>query len=67
MQQALDLLIRVNGEAAQVEGVMESARAYHDRVVPAMEALRAPADELEMIVDKDLWPFPSYGDLIFEV
>ena len=43
------------------------AHAYHEKVVPAMEALRAPADKLEMIVDKDLWPFPSYGDLIFEV
>ena len=37
------------------------AHAYHEKVVPAMEALRAPADKLEMIVDKDLWPFPSYG------
>lgn len=45
----------------------EQAYAYHEKVVPAMDALRAPADRLEMIVDKDLWPFPSYGDLIFEV
>lgn len=44
----------------------EQAHAYHEKVVPAMDALRAPADRLEMIVDKDLWPFPSYGDLIFE-
>lgn len=46
---------------------VEQAHAYHEKVVPAMDALRAPADRLEMIVDKDLWPFPSYGDLIFEV
>ena len=39
----------------------------HDAVMPAMEALRIPVDKLEMIVDKDLWPMPSYGDLIFEV
>lgn len=45
----------------------EQAHAYREQVVPAMEALRTPADKLEMIVDKDLWPFPSYGDLIFEV
>ena len=31
------------------------------------EALRCPVDQLEMLVDKDLWPMPSYGDLIFEV
>ena len=38
-----------------------------DKIVPAMEALREPVDELEMIVDKDMWPMPSYGDLVFEV
>lgn len=38
-----------------------------EEIVPAMEALRAPVDELEMIVDKEMWPMPSYGDLVFEV
>ena len=33
----------------------------------AEEALREPVDELEMIVDKEMWPMPSYGDLVFEV
>ncbi len=37
------------------------------KIVPAMEALRKPVDGLEMIVDKDMWPMPSYGDMIFEV
>ena len=36
-------------------------------VFPAMEELRRPVDELEMIVDKEAWPMPSYGDLLFEV
>ena len=45
----------------------DQARFYHFYVVPAMEALRAPVDKLEMIVDKEAWPMPSYGDLIFEV
>ena len=36
-------------------------------LVPAMEKLREPVDRLEMIVDKDMWPMPSYGDMIFEV
>ena len=43
------------------------AEFYHDQVVPAMEALREPVDELEMLVDKEMWPMPSYGDLLFEV
>ena len=41
--------------------------SYLHEVCPAMAALRKPADELEMLVDKELWPFPSYGDLVFEV
>ena len=52
-------------------GAMEEGRAqavyYHDEVKEAMDELRAPVDKLEMLVDKDLWPMPSYGDLIFEV
>ena len=40
---------------------------YRDVVVTAMEELRAPVDKLEMLVDKEAWPMPSYGDLIFEV
>ena len=43
------------------------AVAYRDEVKVAMDELRAPIDKLEMIVDKDIWPMPSYGDLIFEV
>ena len=43
------------------------AEYYYTDVMTAMEGLRTPIDELEMIVDKDVWPMPSYGDLIFEV
>lgn len=45
----------------------EQARYFHDTVMPAMSELRTPVDQLEMIVDKEMWPMPSYGDLIFEV
>ena len=40
---------------------------YRDNVVPAMEALRKPVDAAEMILDKDMWPVPSYADLMFEI
>ncbi len=46
---------------------MENAPTLHDEIIPAMQALRSPADQLEMIVDKEYWPIPSYGDMIFEV
>ena len=38
-----------------------------DVVHTAMDDLRTPVDELEMMVDKKVWPVPTYGDLIFEV
>ena len=40
---------------------------YRDNVVPAMEALRRPVDAAEMILDKEMWPVPSYADLMFEI
>ena len=45
----------------------ERAFYFKDHVVPAMAALREPADRLEKIVDKDFWPLPSYAELMFEV
>lgn len=60
-------LSELAGQAAAMEEGEAKARFYHFSVVPAMEALRAPVDKLEMIVDKEAWPMPSYGDLIFEV
>ncbi len=66
-KQALSELIRLTDQAAVMKEGEEQARFYHFDVVPAMEALRAPVDRLEMIVDKEAWPMPSYGDLIFEV
>ena len=64
---ALDKLVKVTGEAAAKEEGEVQATYYHTEVVPAMDALRTPVDKLEMIVDKEAWPMPSYGDLIFEV
>ncbi|CVI72527.1 Glutamine synthetase [Clostridiales bacterium CHKCI001] len=64
---ALEELKVQTEQALQIENVEEQARTYHDYVLPAMEALRKPVDELEMIVDKSMWPMPSYGDLLFEV
>ena len=40
---------------------------YREKVFAAMNELRACADELEVITPKELWPFPSYGDLLFSV
>lgn len=66
-RKALTDLIAVTDKAAAKEEGAEQSCFYHTDVVPAMEALRAPVDALEMIVDKEVWPMPSYGDLLFEV
>lgn len=64
---ALKELIRVEATGSSMEEGREQAVYYRDVVKTAMDDLRTPVDKLEMMVDKDIWPMPSYGDLIFEV
>lgn len=64
---ALEKLEIVTYQAVDKQEGKEQAFWFYEEVSPAMEALRKPVDELEMIVAKDMWPMPSYGDLIFEV
>ncbi|MCI7274808.1 MAG: glutamine synthetase III [Cuneatibacter sp.] len=67
MQKAVVTLEKAQEEAFAIPDPKDNAVAYKDEVVPAMDAVRAPADKLEMLVDKDMWPIPTYGDLMFEV
>ena len=60
-------LEKVTETASSMDDDPDKAAYYYETVCPAMEDLRAPIDKLEMIVDKEAWPMPSYGDLIFEV
>lgn len=64
---ALANLQKVTKTASGKEEGKVQAVYYHESVCVAMEKLRAPIDALEMIVDKEVWPMPSYGDLMFEV
>ena len=67
MQAALRRLEAVEKEASAMTDAKAQAFFYKDTVKAAMEELRAPADELEMIVDKKIWPIPTYGELMFEI
>ena len=67
MQDALTKLQQVEAKARKMKPGKEQAFFYKDEVKTAMDALRVPADELEVLVDKKVWPFPTYADLIFEV
>ena len=66
MNTALEKLI-ADQAAGEKECPKCTAVYYHDTIMADMAALRTPADRLEMLVDKDFWPIPTYGDLLFEV
>ena len=66
VQKAVETLEKDVAKAAKLEG-KKQAVYYRDTICVDMVALRTPADALERIVDKELWPFPTYGELIFEV
>ncbi len=66
-KKALNTLKEVEAKASVISDAKERAFYYKDTVKEAMEALRAPIDQLEMIVDSTIWPIPTYGELMFEV
>lgn len=53
--------------AAAISDIEAQATAYKDHVFAAMVQLREPADRLEMMVDEIVWPFPTYGELLFNI
>ena len=54
-------------EALDISDEKKKAFFFHEVITKDMRDLREPADLLETIMDKSLWPFPSYGDLLYEV
>ena len=52
-------------KAAKVADAIKQARLFRDKVIPAMQALRVTADKLETMVDADLWPIPTYAEMLF--
>ena len=65
-EKALSLEQKIR-EAEETPAIPDKAAAFYEKVAPAMEELRAPLDALEKCVDKKLWPFPSYGDILFDL
>ena len=64
---ALAALKEAEAKAGAMSQGKEQAFFYKEVVTECMEALRVPADKLEMLVDKRVWPFPTYADLLFEI
>ena len=54
-------------KAKDAQNAQDEAVNYHQLVLPAMQALRCTADQLETLVAEEYWPFPTYGQLLFGV
>ncbi len=67
MQTALDELIQEVKNKEKIQDAKEQAFFSRDVLQSKMKELREPADRLEMLVDKEVWPIPCYADLVFEV
>ena len=52
-------------DAKGIEETYDIAKYYKEKVTPAMEALRDIVDKLELLVPHDMWPYPSYGELLY--
>ena len=67
MSDAIDVLQDVVDAAEALTSESEKAAAFHDNVLPAMDALRAAADDAETICGEDYWPLPSYSKMLYYV
>ena len=67
MSDAIDMLQDVVDAAEALTSESEKAVAFHDNVIPAMDALRAAADDAETICGEDYWPLPSYSKMLYYV
>jgi glutamine synthetase len=64
--EAIDALEAAQHGAHEAGSIEAEARAFVDDVIPAQEALRVVVDELETVVDDELWPLPKYRELLFQ-
>ena len=65
-KEALEKLKIKISETEEIKDGVKKAMSYRKEIIPIMEALRKPIDELELIVDSNYWPVPSYGSLMFK-
>ena len=65
MKKNISQLEKAATKAGNIADATKQARLYRDEVIPAMEELREVADKLESVVAADLWPMPTYADMLF--
>ena len=65
ISECVEVLDAALEEAAGIEDSLEEATAYHDKVLAAMDDLRAVCDEMENICSTEVWPMPTYNKMLF--
>ena len=65
IQKLTDAMVEARKVANRISNEREKAIAYHDTVEPYFEKIRNLIDELELMVDNELWPLPKYRELLF--
>ncbi|MBQ8867013.1 MAG: glutamine synthetase III [Bacteroidaceae bacterium] len=58
-------MIEARKVANRIESEREKAIAYHDTIAPMLESIRQRIDQLELIIDDQMWPLPKYRELLF--
>ena len=58
-------MVDARRKANRIESEKEKAVAYHDTVLPFFDVIRDNVDNLELIVDDEMWPLPKYRELLF--
>ena len=61
----VDAMVAARKKANKIESEREKAIAYSETVLPYFSTIREGADELELIVDDELWPLPKYREMLF--
>ena len=65
IKEKVDEMVEARKVANKIESEREKAIAYHDKIVPMLEAIRSHIDKLELVVDDQIWTLPKYRELLF--
>ena len=67
MEKDLSRLEKDIKKAESIEDSLELARFHHDVIISDMESVRESVDSLEVMIPSDIWPYPTYGEILYSV
>ena len=65
LNEGVETLEKTVSKIVAIKDVSKQAKGYESDVIPAMRAVRCAADEMEKIIDADIWPLPTYAEMLF--